>query len=125
MSRTGRAWESCPHKVNEAKRTVARIAERGGAQTYNEAHIAARWHLKFLEPEPVACRKCGITEADAPGLLISGIHAALNWPSTPRERLRVSPRGQFFSAAPDLDYIPLCAACHHRFDRGQPADLLR
>lgn len=108
-------WSPDPQLLRLAERVVARVREEGGATYYSNAHVAARWHLRFFEPAPVKCAKCPATEATVGGL-VNGIHAALDWENAPVERLRIDPMGRIFSIAPDLDYIPLCRSCHRKHD---------
>lgn len=110
-------WRPCPHALQRAMKVVANIRASGGATNYTEAHLAARWHLRFFDPMPVACRgNCGRTDHD-----VRRFHAALNWETAPPERLRVDYAGRVFSIAPELDYIPLCPGCHRRFDSWRKA----
>jgi hypothetical protein len=104
-----------PKERGELRRACLRVMERGGATSYQDAHIVARWLLGLVSSEPVACRSCGIKDTELGGL-VSQMHAALNWEATPAERLRVDSRGKVFSARPDLDYIALCTSCHRKHD---------
>lgn len=98
--------------ATDAKRAYARVGERGEARTYGDAHLAARWHLRFFEEAPVGCAHCPATEAT------TRVHAALDWEHVPVSRLRTDSYGKTFSIAPDLDYIPLCMSCHRSYDMG-------
>jgi hypothetical protein len=115
-----RVWTASPHAVQAARAALARIEERGAATSYGDAHIAARWHLRFFETPPVRCLHCPATEATVGGV-VNGIHAALDWENAPAARLRIDDRGRVFSISPDLDYIPLCRSCHRRHDSWRKA----
>ena len=67
-----------PQERGELRRACLRVMERGGATSYSDAHIVARWLLGLVSPEPVACRSCGIKDTEMGGL-VSKMHAALNW----------------------------------------------
>jgi hypothetical protein len=109
-------WRPRPEAVKRAQAALRRIAERGGAVQYSEAHDAARWYLRLFEPEPVDCAMCPASEATG-----TKLHVALDWHNAPAERLRVDYKGRIFSAAPHLDYIPLCPSCHKRYDQWKHA----
>jgi hypothetical protein len=106
-------WEH--HALRDAKRALARVRERGEAKEYGEAHLVARLHLGLLDPLPVACVGCGVTDWEVT------LQAALDWEHAPPARLRTGARGEIFSAQPELDYNPMCIPCHKRRDSWRKA----
>jgi hypothetical protein len=112
-----RAGDGQPPWPYELRGVCALVLRQGEARTYGQAHCVARWCLGIYDPAPVACRDCGVTDWER------AVHAALDWQAAPASRLRADYRGRVFSVRPDLDYIPLCAPCHKRFDRAMRVSL--
>jgi hypothetical protein len=108
-------YDRCSVGVTGLRSACARVLEVGYSREYSEAHLVARWCLGMFHEAPVACRDCGATDWERK------LHAALDWESTPVERLRIDYAGKIFSIRPDLDYIPLCIPCHRRHDTWRKA----
>jgi len=101
--------------MRSALNARAQVRVQGEARTYHQAHLVARLGLGLLGAVPVACQECG-ADFEVSGVARLQIHAALNWPEVPGERLRTNYAGKVFSIAPETDYIPLCHSCHRRMD---------